>query len=101
MKIILVFLQSEMIGVTADIFGGNEREKVIGDNPTGASRRKHIDVNFHFIRRSIRVREVTIVIFGTEKQHADVFTKSVCRKNRTALMEFLPINCLALLFEVR
>ena len=33
-----------------DVFGDNEGAKAIADNPSSASRSKHIDVKLHFIR---------------------------------------------------
>ena len=64
--------------------------KAIADNPSSASRSKHIDVKLHFFRGLIRAGEVSIVHVGTEKQHADVLTKPLWRKkflvHRAALM---------------
>ena len=76
-----------------DIFGdNNEGAKAIADNPSSASRNKHIDVKLHFIRGIIRMEEVRIMPVGTEEQHADVLTKAFWRKkfmvHRAALMNF-------------
>ena len=56
----LVFLQPELSGMRVDIFGDNEDAKAIADNPSSASRSKHIDVKLHFIRGLIRTGEVRI-----------------------------------------
>ena len=89
---VLVFLQPELSGMRVDIFGDNEGAKAIADNPSSASRSKHIDVKLHFIRGLIRTGEVRILHVGTEEQHADVLTKALWRKkfmvHRAALMNF-------------
>ena len=62
----------------------------IGNNPSSASRSKHIDVKFHFIQGLVRSGEIRILHVGTENQHADILTKALWRKkfvmHRTALM---------------
>ena len=50
----LVFLQPELSGMRVDLFGDNEGSKEIADNPSSASRSKHIDAKLHFIRGLIR-----------------------------------------------
>ena len=49
-KAVLVFLQPELSGMREDIFVDYEGSKAIADNPSSASRSKHIDVKLHFIR---------------------------------------------------
>ena len=73
-----------------DIFGDNEGAKAIADNPSSASRSKHIDVKLQFIRGLIRAGEVRTLHVGTEEQHADVLTKALWRKklHHAALMNF-------------
>ena len=44
MRTVLVFLQPELTGIRVDVFGDNEGAKAIVDNPSSASRSKHIDV---------------------------------------------------------
>ena len=57
-RAVLVFLQPELSGMRVDIFGDNEGAKAIADNPSSASRSKHVDVKLHFIQRLIRAGEV-------------------------------------------
>ena len=89
-RAVLVFLQPELSGMRVDIFGDNEGAKAIADNPSSASRSKHIDVKLHFIRGLVRAGEVRILHVGTAEQHADVLTKPLWRKkfmlHRAALM---------------
>ena len=68
-------MQPDLIGMRGEILGDNEGAKAIADNPSSASRSKHIDVKLHFIRGLIRAGEVSIVHVGTEEQHADILTK--------------------------
>ena len=79
-RAVLVFIQSELSGMRVDIFGNNEGAKAIADNPSSASRSKHIDVKLHFIRGLVRTGEVRILHVGTAEQHADVLTKPLWRK---------------------
>ena len=75
-----------------DIVGDNEGAKVFTDNPSCASRSKHIDGKLHFIRGLIRTAEVTILHVGKEEQHADALTNALWRKklliHRAALINF-------------
>ncbi|CAM9864367.1 unnamed protein product, partial [Ascophyllum nodosum] len=79
-------------GMRVDIFGDNEGTKAIADNPSSASRSKHIDVKLHFIRGLIRTGGVRLLHVGTEEQHADVLTKALWRNkfmvHRAASMNF-------------
>ena len=75
-----------------DIFGDNEGAKAIADNPSSASRSKHIDVKLYFIRGVIRPGGVRTLHVGTEEWRADGLTKTLWRKklivHRAALMNF-------------
>ena len=88
---VLVFLQPDLIGMRVDVFGDKEGAKAIADNPSSASRSKHIDVKLHFIRGLVRVGEVRVLQVGTAEQHADVLTTPLWRKkfmlHRTAIMD--------------
>ena len=53
-RAVLAFILSDLIGMRVDIAGDNEGAKAIADNPSSASRSKHIDVKLHFIRGLIR-----------------------------------------------
>ena len=64
MRAVLVFLQTELTEVRVDIFRDNEGAKGIADNPSSASRSKHIDVKLHFIRGLIRAGEVRVLHVG-------------------------------------
>ena len=89
-RAVLVFLQPDLTGIRVDVFGENEGAKAIANNPSSASRSKHIDVKLHFIRGLLRAGEIRVLHVGTAKQHADVLTKPLWRKkfmlHRAALM---------------
>jgi hypothetical protein len=48
-------------------------------NPTTTSRTKHIDIKLHFIREIVRKGRIIIRYCPTEKQLADLLTKSLSR----------------------
>ena len=79
-RAVLGFFQPELSGMRVDIFGDNEGAKAIADNPSSASRSKHIDVKLNFIQGMIRTGEVRTLHVGTEEQHADVLTKALWRE---------------------
>ena len=89
-RAVLVFLPPELSGMRVDIFGDDEGGKAIADNPSSASRTKHIDVKLHFIRGFIRTEEAGILHVGTEEQDANVLMKALWTKkfmvHRAALM---------------
>ena len=91
MRADLVFLQPQLAGMCIDIFGDNEGAMAIANNPSSASRSKHIDVKFHFIQGLVRSGEIRILHVGTENQHADISTTALWRKkfvmHRTAFMD--------------
>ena len=79
-RAVSVFLQLGLSGMRVDIFGDNESAKAITDNPSSASRSKHIYVKLDFIRGLVRAGEVRVSHVGTAEQHADVLTKPLWRK---------------------
>ena len=80
MSAVVVFLQPELAGMRVDVFGDNEGVKAIVNNPSSASRSKHIDVKLHFIRGLVRAGEVCVLHVGTAEQHTDMLTKPLWRK---------------------
>ena len=80
MRAVLVFLQPELTGMRVAVFGDEKGAEAIADNPTSASRSKHIKVKLNFIRGLIRVGEVRILYVRMVEQHVDVLTKPLWRK---------------------
>ena len=89
-RAVLIFLQPDRTGMGVDVFGDNEGAKAIANNPSSASRSKHVDVKLHVIRGLVRAGEVRVLHVRTAEQHADVLTKTLRRKtfmlHRAALM---------------
>ncbi|KAK6151791.1 hypothetical protein DH2020_014426 [Rehmannia glutinosa] len=50
----------------------------ITQNPVLHSRTKHIDVRYHFIRDHVEKKDITLEYISTDKQLADIFTKTLC-----------------------
>ena len=48
-------------------------------NPVYHGRTKHIDIRAHFIRELVADGVISLEFCGTEKQMADIFTKSLMR----------------------
>ena len=75
------------------IFGDNEGAMAITNNPSSASRSKHINVKFHFIQGLVRAGEIRTLHVGPKYQHAGILTKVLWRKTfmvyRAALMNFV------------
>ena len=90
MRVVLVFLQPELTGMRVDVFGDNEGAKAIANNPSRASRSKHIDVKLHFIRGLVCAEVVRVLPMGMAEQTADMLTKPLWRNelmlHRGALM---------------
>ena len=74
---VLVFLPPELSAMRVDIFSDNEGAKAIADNPSSASRSKHIDMKLHFRSRIDPNGGSQNFDVGTEEQHADVLTKAL------------------------
>ena len=89
-RAVLVSLQPELIGMRVYVFGDSKGAKAIANNPSSASRSKHINVKLHFIRGLVRAGEVRALHVGAAEQHAEMLTKPLWRKklmlHRAALM---------------
>ncbi|KAK6146377.1 hypothetical protein DH2020_020246 [Rehmannia glutinosa] len=65
----------------------------ITQNPVLHSGTKHIDVRYHFIRDHVEKKDITMEYISTDKQLADIFTKTLCEsrfeelKNELGLIE--------------
>lgn len=46
-------------------------------NPVMHERSKHIDINFHFMRNKVQNGVLEVVHYNTQKQLADVLTKTI------------------------
>ena len=78
-RVILFCLQRQLAGIHIDIFGDNEDTMALENNPSSASRRKHIHVNFHLIQGLMRAGEIRIPYVGTKDKHIDILMKVLWR----------------------
>ena len=59
------------------IYEDNQAAEKISKNPVFHTRTKHIDIRHHFIREKVQEGIVTVTGIPTDKQLADLFTKSL------------------------
>ncbi|KAL8126096.1 hypothetical protein AgCh_013398 [Apium graveolens] len=73
------------------IFCDNISAIAISENPVQHSRTKHIDIKYHFIREHVMNGTVELHFVPSEKQLADIFTKSLDESNFTRLVSELEL----------
>ena len=69
----------------------NESAIKLANNPISPSRTKHIDIRHHFLRDHETKGDIKIYHMSTEKQLADIFTKSLDELRFCALRSELNI----------
>lgn len=57
------------------IWCDNIGEIALASNPVFHARTKHIEVDYHFIRKNVVNKDVQVCYISTEDQVADVFTR--------------------------
>lgn len=67
----------------------------LAQNPIFHARTKHIEAKHHFVRERILEGEVSLEYVTTTEQHADIFTKQVCRQTFEKHREFLGLRSLS------
>ncbi|GJV19322.1 hypothetical protein Tco_1368342 [Tanacetum coccineum] len=80
------------------IFCDNTNAIAISNNPILHSRRKHIDIRYHFIRDHIMKGDIEIHFIPTEYQLADIFTKPLDEPTFTRL-KAEELRCTAIAFD--
>ena len=72
------------------VFVDNDGAISLANYPLGSARTKHIDVRFHFIRDSTRLKTISVEYVPTKEQRADILTKaltgSIFKEHRDFLM---------------
>ena len=63
-----------------DIFGDNEGAMAIVNNPSSASRSKHIGVKSPFFKELCVQERLVSFMYETKDQYADILTKALWRK---------------------
>jgi hypothetical protein len=69
----------------------NKSAIALSQNPVHHERSKHIDIRFHFIRECIEEGKVEVDHIQTEKQLADILTKSLGRTRFVELRQMLGV----------
>lgn len=67
----------------------------LAKNPVFHGRSKHIDIRYHFIRECVERGEIVLKHVSSEKQHADVLTKSLTTFKFEKLRKLLGVKDLA------
>eukprot|EP00253_Pinus_taeda_P014864 PITA_14864 len=70
----------------------SQSEIFLAKNPTYNSKRKHIDVRYHFVRDMIEDKKVLLVMVETLKNIVDTLTKSVSSKKFSWCRETMGIS---------
>lgn len=63
----------------------------LAQNPIFHARTKHIEAKHHFVRERILEGKVSLKYVATTEQHADIFTKQVCRQTFERHRDFLGV----------
>ncbi|GKC72324.1 retrovirus-related pol polyprotein from transposon TNT 1-94 [Tanacetum coccineum] len=66
----------------------------ISCNPVQHSKRKHIDIRYHFIKEHVEKGTVEIYFVGTEYQLADLFTKALPKERFEYLVHCIGMRCM-------
>ena len=64
----------------------------LSKNSVFHKRTKHIDVRYHFIRDHQLNNQIELQFIPTEKQPADMFTKSICSPSLRKCCDYLKIK---------
>ena len=75
----LQFLRPSRKPRKIDVLEDNEGAIALAENLLSSSRSKHIDVRHHFLRNLTEEGVIKVTHFPSEKQHAEIFTKTLPR----------------------
>jgi hypothetical protein len=59
------------------IYCDNISSILLANNPVYHARTKHIEVQYHFIKKKILAREINLIHVSIEDQVVDIFTKAL------------------------
>ena len=70
----------------------NEAAIKLAKNPEFHKRTKHIDIVYHFIRKTVQNKQIQLLGVNTKEQKANSFTKPLDTYKQKELLEILQIN---------
>ena len=71
------------------IFTDNQAAIYICEKDVHHERTKHINIRYHWIRGEIEAKHIQMKYIETQKQPADILTKSLARPSYTTLRELI------------
>lgn len=71
------------------LYGDNISAQHIARNPIHHKRTKHIDIKYHFIREKVESNEIKLEYVSTDKNVADVLTKSLSKQKHCNFIKML------------
>ena len=74
---VIVYFSRELSVSCVRYFEDNQGGMALAENPLSSAGSEHIDVRFHFVRELLRAKKIDIQLVASEKQHADILTKSL------------------------
>ena len=90
---VLSFIRPELSGSCVRVFEINQRAMALAENPLSSARRQYTNARFHFVRELLRAKKIDIQLADSEKQHADILTKSIAatpfKSHRNFLLKLL------------
>lgn len=63
----------------------------LSQNAIFHARKKHMEIDFHYIRDLVQERKVKIEYISTQDQTADIFTKALASARHNLLQSKLPV----------
>ncbi|CAH9115744.1 unnamed protein product [Cuscuta europaea] len=79
---------------TPEIWCDNMSTIAMTKNPAFHARTKHIDVQYHFIRKMVAEEKIALQFCGTEFQNADLFTNGLTQAKHKFFMERIGMTSL-------
>ena len=82
------------MGISQDtmiVYSNNSSAIDTSKNPVQHSKTKHIEIRYHFIRDLVKRKIVCLEYIPTERQNADIFTKSLDRSKFETLRQVIGV----------
>ena len=73
------------------VYSNNSSAIDTSKNPVQHSKTKHIEIRYHFIRDLVKRKIVCLEYIPTERQNADIFTKSLDRSKFETLRQVIGV----------